>query len=146
MAQTATFKLIAKARSTGTTDKTTYFHTAGGFRCAAKYGDSFRHISRAIVQETREYMINELCGDHTAAMQVRVKAWGRCDAAHTSRILTEAVALHVHAWDDFDLDGRLTGGDDAILDTSSGKVVVRECTFHDHVSYNVGYNIANAIY
>lgn len=145
MAQTAEFKLIAKARSTGTTDRSIYFLTPGGFRCAAKYGDAFRRVFRTVVQQTRELMVAALPGDVSPTVLSAVELWARTDTARAERIFTEAVALHVEAWDDFDLDGRLTGGDDAILDTSSGKVVVRECTFHDHVSYNVGYNIANAI-
>lgn len=146
MSKTNAFRSIAKSRSSGTSEKSMYFLTPGGFRCAAKYGDAFHCVVRGVLNETRELMVEAL-GEHLPeCVHKSVKRWGIGNMAHAKRILIEeAAVVHVDAWDDFDLDGRLTGGDDAILDTSSGQVVVRECTFDDHVSYNVGYNVSNVI-
>jgi hypothetical protein len=146
MSMTETFKCIAKARCVGsTTNKTTYFLTKGGYRNVANYGDAFKPIFRQIVEETREMLVSAIA-DHTPEpVRIAILSWSESSLNAAESIFIEAVQTYVTAFDDFDLNGRLMGGDDLIIDTSSGSVVLRECTRDDHVSYSVGYDIKTVL-
>ena len=148
MSHTEEFKRISKARSTGTSNQSIYFRTSGGFRCAAKYGDAFQSVKREVCRQTRKLMIDELTAQDKDASEAAchaIRGWALETTSRINNLFTNAVALHVDAWDDFDLDGRLMGGDDVILDTSQGEVLVRACEHKDHVSYNVGYEIGSVL-
>jgi hypothetical protein len=146
MSTTPTFACIAKARCVGSTSsKTTYFLTPGGFRKVSDYGDAFKPILRQIITETRELLLGAVTDETPEAVRLAIRSWAQASISNAEAIFTEAVQTYVTAWDDFDLNGRLMGGDDAIIDTSSGSVEVRSCTHADHVSYNVGYDIKNVL-
>ncbi|MEK9577708.1 MAG: hypothetical protein VW008_00010 [Aquiluna sp.] len=74
----------------------------------------------------------------------KVKKWGHNEVLNgeMEHIIFEAAMRHVEAWDDFDEDGHLLGGNDGLIDTSSGRVVVRDYEMgKDRVSASVGYDI-----
>ena len=153
MSTTPTFSLIAKERSSGTTDKTIYFLTPGGFRRVDRYGDRFQDLLGSIAEETRGLLLTEVerrdevdnLDPVSDVVRIAIHSWSQQSRAKAEETFQEAVALYVEEWDDFDLNGHLLGGEDCILDTSSGSVRVRDCTRDDHVSYNVGYAIRDVL-
>ena len=160
MTHTRSFGLIAKKRIRGTTSVTnTYILTPGGYRCAKDYGDQFHRLRDNVIDETRAKLMahtdkivvpSDVTSDgaksaYRRAVENAVASWALQYTLDAERIFMNAVTTHVDAWDDFDLDGHLMGGDDAVIDTRSGQVVVRKCTRNDHVTRNVGYEIDNVL-